>query len=77
MVGDQSHGPAGCGIGLNLSQIFARTARQSISIRQFRAFVVCVNIDRAAAYLTALKLSSQFGIHPKRAFLFASQIILT
>jgi hypothetical protein len=77
MVGNQSHEVAGCGIGVNLSQILARTIRQSISIHQFRAFVVCVNIVRAAAYLTASKVSSQFGIHPKSAFLFASRIILT
>jgi hypothetical protein len=77
MVGNQSHAVAGYGIGLNLSQILARIVRQSISIRQFRAFVVCVNIMRTAAYLTALKISSQFGIHPKSAFLFASRIILT
>jgi hypothetical protein len=77
MVGNQSHEAAGCGIGLNLLQILARAVRQSISIRQFRAFVVCVNIIRAAAYLTAPKTSSQFGIHPKSAFLFASRIIFT
>jgi hypothetical protein len=77
MVGNQSHEVAGCGIGLKLPQILARTVRQSISIRQFRAFVVCVNIIRTAAYLTVPKTSSQFGIHPKSAFLFASRIILT
>jgi hypothetical protein len=66
-----------CGIGLNPPQILARGVPQSISIRQFRAFVVYVNIDRAAAYLTTLKVSSQFGIRPKRAFLFASRIIFT
>jgi uncharacterized membrane protein YjfL (UPF0719 family) len=77
MVGNQGHALAGCGIGLNLPQILARAARQSISIRQFRAFVVCVNIIRAAAYLMAPKVSSQIGIHPKSAFLFASPIIFT
>jgi hypothetical protein len=80
MVGDRSHEPAGRSAERYVrptERIFARAVRQSISIRQFRAFVVCVNIERAAAYLTARRISSHFGIHPKRAFLFASQIIFT